>query len=146
MLQAGRSAISYTDRVFADHGDRKNRKTTLVQEDVERLRGLPKKVDIISKTHCASHRAGDVTADRYVHRHILHGACTAGYLWIDETSPADIGLLCQLNDVHDKAPGSYSPAISTNSHRLSTNSTGLRLPRMPSRSRRSCTEWLAETG
>ena len=66
---------------------------------VERLRSLGKKVDIISKTHCASERAGGVAADHYVRRHILHGACTADYVWIDEASQADVGILCQLNQL-----------------------------------------------
>ena len=38
-----------------------------------------------------------VTADHYVRRHIIHGACTADYLWVDEISQVDIGNLCQLN-------------------------------------------------
>ena len=72
-------------------------KTTYLRHLVEHLRSCKKKVDIISKTHCASSRAGGVTADHYVRRYILHGTCTADYLWIDEVSQADIGILCQLN-------------------------------------------------
>ena len=72
-------------------------KTTLLKQLVERLRALGKKVDIISKTHCASQRAGGVTADHYVRRHILHGAYTADFVWVDEISQADVGILCQLN-------------------------------------------------
>ena len=64
---------------------------------MKRLREAGKCVDIISKTHTASQRAGGVTADHYVRRHIVHGACTADYVWVDEISQVDIGILCQLN-------------------------------------------------
>jgi hypothetical protein len=71
-------------------------KTTYVQGIVERLRHSGKRVDIISKTHTASRRAGGVTADHWVRRHVLHGAATCDYLWVDEISQVDIGLLNQL--------------------------------------------------
>ena len=54
-------------------------------------------MDIISKTHCACQLAGGVTADHYVRRHILHGACTTDFVWVDEISSADVGILYQLN-------------------------------------------------
>ena len=41
--------------------------------------------------------ARGVTADHYVCRHIIHGACTADYIWVDEISQVDIEILCQLN-------------------------------------------------
>jgi hypothetical protein len=40
---------------------------------VERLLCAGKRVDVISKTHTASMRAGGVTVDHWVRRHILHG-------------------------------------------------------------------------
>ena len=55
------------------------------------------KVDIISKTHCASARAGGRTADYWIRRHIINGDCTADYLWIDEISQLDIELITALN-------------------------------------------------
>ena len=48
-------------------------KTHSVQELVKKFRDAGKCVDIISKTHTASQRAGEVTADHYVRRHL----CTA---------------------------------------------------------------------
>jgi hypothetical protein len=63
----------------------------------EKLRVLGKKVDIISKTHTASERAGGCTADHYVRRHILHGACLADVIWIDEISQLEVTLWAQLN-------------------------------------------------
>ena len=42
---------------------------------VELLRAQGKKVDVISKTHSASSRAGGCTADHWVRRHVIHGAC-----------------------------------------------------------------------
>ena len=52
-------------------------KTFFIKDLVEKLKALGKRVDIISKTHTASERAGGCTADHYVRRHILHGACMA---------------------------------------------------------------------
>ena len=71
-------------------------KTTYVQGIVERLRHSGKRVDVISKTHTASRRAGGVTAEHWVRRHVLHGAATCDYLWIDEISQVDVCLLNQL--------------------------------------------------
>jgi len=71
-------------------------KTTFVQGLVERLRAAGKKVDAISKTHTASMRAGGSTADHFVRRHILHGACTCDVVWVDEVSQLDVGLWSQL--------------------------------------------------
>ena len=55
------------------------------------------KVDIISKTHCASARAGGRTADYWIRRHIINGDCSADYIWIDEISQLDIELITALN-------------------------------------------------
>jgi hypothetical protein len=71
-------------------------KTTYVQGMVERLRCAGKRVDVISKTHTASRRAGGVTADHWIRRHVLHGTASCDYLWIDEVSQVDIGLLNQI--------------------------------------------------
>ena len=71
-------------------------KTTFMQGIVKRLRHSGKRVDVISKTHSASRRAGGVTAGHWVRRHVLHGAATYDYLWIDEISQVDVCLLNQL--------------------------------------------------
>ena len=72
-------------------------KTTLMRGIVERLRALGRVVDAISKTHVASSRAGGCTADHYVLRHMLHGACRADYVWIEEYTQLDAAILTQLN-------------------------------------------------
>ena len=74
-------------------------KTTYLQGITERLMSLGLKVDIISKTHCASARAGQGgrTADYWIRRHIINGDCTTDYLWIDEISQLDIELITALN-------------------------------------------------
>ena len=64
---------------------------------VERLRALGRVVDVISKTHVASSRAGGCTADHCVLRHRLHGACRADYVWIEEYTQLDAAILTQLN-------------------------------------------------
>jgi hypothetical protein len=75
-------------------------KTHFVQGIVERLRCAGKKVDVISKTHTASRRAGGVTADHWVRRYVLHGAASCDVLWIDEVSQVDVGLLNQIAKLH----------------------------------------------
>ena len=55
-------------------------KTHFMQGLVKKLRNTSNRVDVISKTHCSSRRTGGVTADHYVRRHIIHGACTADYV------------------------------------------------------------------
>jgi hypothetical protein len=75
-------------------------KTHRAQGIVERLRCAGKRVDIISKTHTASRRAGGATADHWVRRHILHGSASCDYLWIDEVSQVDLGLLNQIAKLH----------------------------------------------
>jgi hypothetical protein len=75
-------------------------KTHRAQGIVERLRCAGKSIHVISKTHTASRRAGGVTADHWVRRHILHGSASCDYLWIDEVSQVDIGLLNQITKLH----------------------------------------------
>jgi hypothetical protein len=75
-------------------------KTYRAQGIVERLRCAGKRVDVISKTHTASRQANGVTADHWVRRHILHGSASCDYLWIDEVSQVDIGLLNQIAKLH----------------------------------------------
>jgi hypothetical protein len=75
-------------------------KTHRAQGIVERLRCSGKRVDIISKTHTASRRAGGATADHWVRRHVLHGSASCDYLWIDEVSQVDVGLLNQIAKLH----------------------------------------------
>ncbi len=72
-------------------------KTTYLQGVVERLRSSGKKVDIVSKTHVASNRAGGVTADHWVRRHVLNGTPSCDCLWVDEISQLDVGLWLQLS-------------------------------------------------
>jgi len=72
-------------------------KTSLLQGITERLKSLGKTVDIISKTHCASARAGGCTADHFVRKHIINGTCSADFLWIDEISQLDCELIAALN-------------------------------------------------
>ena len=78
-------------------------KTTYVQGIVERLRADGKVVDIISKTHTASKRAGGVTADHWVRRYVLHGAPRCNVLWIDEISQLDVGLWLHVNQLAARA-------------------------------------------
>ena len=54
-------------------------KTTLLQGITERLRSLSKTVEIISKTHCASTRAGGCTADHWIRKHVINGSCAADF-------------------------------------------------------------------
>jgi hypothetical protein len=71
-------------------------KTTFCQGIVERLQAAGERVDIISKTHVASKRAGGVTADHWVRRHVINGSPKCTVLWIDEISQIDAGLLLQI--------------------------------------------------
>ena len=75
-------------------------KTYLAKQLVEQLRALGKRVDIIAKCHTAAVRAGGVTADHYVRRTILHGACTAGVILVEEISQIECALWTQLNKVN----------------------------------------------
>jgi hypothetical protein len=75
-------------------------KTHYVLGLIEQLKALGKKVDIIAKTHTASARAGGVTADHYVRRAILHGACTVDVIWVEEVSQIECSLWAQLNKVN----------------------------------------------
>ena len=72
-------------------------KTTYLQGIAERLMSLRLKVDIISKTHCASARTGGRTADYWIRRHIINGDCSADSIWTDEISQLDIELITALN-------------------------------------------------
>ena len=71
-------------------------KTTYCQGIVERLKAAGERVDVISKTHVASRRAGGVTADHWVRRHVVNGSPKCTVLWIDEISQIDVGLLLQI--------------------------------------------------
>ncbi len=72
-------------------------KTFFIQGVTERLRGQGKVVDIISKTHVASRRAGGVTADHWVRRYVMAGCPRCDCLWVDEVSQLDIGLWLQIS-------------------------------------------------
>ena len=73
-------------------------KTHWMRNLVEQLRTAGKKVEIVSKTHTASARAGGKTADYFVRKWIMQGQCNgADYIWVDEISQADAGILTQLN-------------------------------------------------
>ena len=71
-------------------------KSFFCKDLVQQLTALGKRVDITSKTHTASARAGGVTADCYVRRHIQHGACLAQAIWVDELFQLELGLWAQL--------------------------------------------------
>ena len=71
-------------------------KTTYCQGIAERLKAAGERVDVISKTHVASRRAGGVTADHWVRRHVINGSPKCTVLWIDEISQIDVGLLLQI--------------------------------------------------
>jgi hypothetical protein len=51
----------------------------------------------MSKTHIASGRIAGSTADYFARNNILKGTSKAEYIWIDEVSQLDIGLLCAFN-------------------------------------------------
>jgi hypothetical protein len=74
-------------------------KTHFLQSLVEELRATGKSVCIISKTHCASSRAGGITADAFVRRHLMHGSCVFDVIWADEVFQLDIALLAQINKI-----------------------------------------------
>ena len=75
-------------------------KTFLCSRLVEALRALGKRVDVVAKTHTASVRAGACgTADHYVRRHVLHGACTADAIHVDEVFQIDCVLWSQLQKI-----------------------------------------------
>ncbi len=79
------------------HGIAGAGKTTFLQGIDERLRATGKKVDIVSKTHVASNRAGGVTTDHEVGRYVINGAPSCDCLWVDEISQLDVGLWRQLS-------------------------------------------------
>jgi hypothetical protein len=72
-------------------------KTFFLRGVVERLRAQGKVVDVISKTHVASRRAGGVTADHWVRRYVLAGCPRCDVLWVDEISQLDVGLWLQIS-------------------------------------------------
>ena len=79
------------------HGVAGTGKTTFLQGVVERLRASGKMVDVVSKTHVASNRAGGVTADHWVRRYVINGSPSCDCIWIDEISQLDVGLWLQLS-------------------------------------------------
>jgi hypothetical protein len=74
-------------------------KTHFLQSLVEELRAKGKSVCIISKTHCASARAGGITADAFVRRYLMHGSCLFDVVWADEVYQLECTLLAQLNKI-----------------------------------------------
>ena len=74
-------------------------KTFLCSRLVEALRALGKRVNAMAKTHTAAVRAQGDTADHYARRHILHGACTADALHVDEVFQVDCVLWAQLQKI-----------------------------------------------
>ena len=57
-------------------------------------------MDVIAKCHTAAVRAGGVTADHYVRRTILHGACTSDVIFIEEISQIECALWAQIGKVN----------------------------------------------
>jgi hypothetical protein len=74
-------------------------KTHFLQSLVQELRAQGKSVAIISKTHCASARAGGITADAFVRRHLIHGSCIFDCVWADECYQLETTLLAQINKI-----------------------------------------------
>jgi hypothetical protein len=74
-------------------------KTHFMQSLVQELRAQGKNVAIISKTHCASARAGGITADAFVRRHLIHGSCIFDCVWADECYQLEATLLAQVNKI-----------------------------------------------
>jgi hypothetical protein len=72
-------------------------KTHFAKKLVELLEHTGKKVDRISKTHCASERIKGVTADHYVRRYVLHGISTCDTVWVDEFGQIEHSIWCELN-------------------------------------------------
>ncbi len=77
-------------------------KTTYLKGVAERLAASGKRVDVVSKTHVASNRAGGVTADHWVRRHVINGAPSCDCLRVDEISQLDGGLWLQLSKLTDR--------------------------------------------
>ena len=61
-------------------GSPRTGETTLLQGSTERLRSLEKTLDIISKTHCASAKAGGCTADHRIRKKVINGSCSADFV------------------------------------------------------------------
>jgi hypothetical protein len=101
-------------------------KTHYVQGIVERLRHMGKKVDVMSKTHTASQRAGGVTADHWVRRHILNGTAICDYLWIDEVSQWT--LACSIRSLSSASRPCTSCSLGTSTNSLRSPTTGTALP------------------
>jgi hypothetical protein len=121
-------------------------KTHYVQGIVERLRRSGKRVDIVSKTHTASRRACGVTAKHWVRRHVLHGSATCDYLWLDEVSQTDVGLLNQLAKF-PFTPVRFLPSGDFISSRRSLITGWVRpLKTMHWSGTHCCTPWRAGTG
>ena len=57
-------------------------------------------MDVIAKCHTAAVRAGGCTGDHYVRRTILHGACTADVILVEEISQIECALWAQLNKIN----------------------------------------------
>ena len=120
-------------------------KTFYVQKLVEQLRLQGKRVDIISKTHCASQRAGGVTADHWVRRHVIHGACTADYVWVDEVLKS-ISEFCASSISFCTPKRAFScPEISISSALSSIPFEAPRSPRPPLSRPPSLSECASET-
>jgi hypothetical protein len=111
---------------------------------VERLRCAGKRVDVISKTHTASRRAGGATADHWVRRHILHGSASCDVLWIDEVSQVDVGLMNQIAKLHWAGVKFLLPEISTSSPRSAIIAEAPTYPRTPWSEARYCIRWPTE--
>ena len=62
-----------------------------------RLRSLGKTVDLISKTHCASARAGGCTADHLIRKKVINGTCSVDFVWIDGISQLDCEFIAAIN-------------------------------------------------
>jgi hypothetical protein len=71
-------------------------KSTWVGALATEIAASGRKLNAVSKTHCASSRVQGVTADHWVRRHVLNGACSADVLWLEEAFQTECVLMSQL--------------------------------------------------
>ncbi len=71
-------------------------KSTWVSALAVEIAASGRTLSAVSKTHCASSRVQGVTADHWVRRHVLNGACSADVLWLEEAFQTECTLMTQL--------------------------------------------------
>ena len=71
-------------------------KSTWVSALAAEIAASGRSLSAVSKTHCASSRVQGVTADHWVRRHVLNGACSTDVLWLEEAFQTECTLMTQL--------------------------------------------------